>query len=451
MPKRGAWNTRAVLLAGFGGVLALMLFAGLESRRNIGRIRAREQDLRLSYQTRTRILNQIRSDLYLSGTYVRDYLLEPDNPNAEAHRGELEQTRRSMDAALSEYQRILTGKEAQPLAGLERELARYWQVLDPVLRWTAAQRRAGGYRFLRDELFPRRMAMLEVAGQIAVINDNLLADGARDVQSLFADFSRRLALTVLLTLGLGAALAVFSIRLILELEREAAARYGEIVLARRELRELSAKLEAAQEEERRSISRELHDEVGQSLSAALVELGILSSALPASVPAETRSHADTIRRLVESSVAAVRNLALLLRPSMLDDLGLVPALEWQAREIFRRTGMRVSVAADDVPEDLPETHRTCVYRVVQEALHNCSRHADARKVTVTVRREPRRLLLSVADDGKGFDVLREKGLGLLGMEERVARLNGAFHIQSRPGEGSVLSVTLPLEDAGANR
>jgi signal transduction histidine kinase len=89
--------------------------------------------------------------------------------------------------------------------------------------------------------------------------------------------------------------------------------------------------------------------------------------------------------------------------------------------------------------------------VVQEALHNCSRHADARKVTVTVRREPRRLLLSVADDGKGFDVLREKGLGLLGMEERVARLNGAFHIQSRPGEGSILSVTLPLEDTGAKR
>ena len=210
------------------------------------------------------------------------------------------------------------------------------------------------------------------------------------------------------------------------------------------MKELSARLVAAQESERRSIARELHDEIGQSLSAVLVELGNLSAALPPDVARDVRQYSDTILTLVEGSVAAVRNLSLLLRPSMLDDLGLVPALEWQARETLRRTGMKVSVAAEEVPEDLPESHNTCIYRVVQEALHNCERHAGATKVRVILRREDSRLFLSIQDNGKGFDASREKGLGLLGMGERIAHLNGDFRIDSNPGEGSLITVSLPL-------
>ena len=110
----------------------------------------------------------------------------------------------------------------------------------------------------------------------------------------------------------------------------------------------------AQEEERRAISRELHDEVGQSLSALLMELGNLGAVAPGD--AELRSHVESIRKLAESSVNVVRNMALLLRPSMLDDLGLVPALQWQAREISKRTGMAVTVDAESVADDLPEDH-----------------------------------------------------------------------------------------------
>ena len=112
-------------------------------------------------------------------------------------------------------------------------------------------------------------------------------------------------------------------------------------------------------------------------------------------------------------------MALLLRPSMLDDLGLVPALQWQAREVSKRSGIWVKVAAESVSEELPEEHKTCIYRIVQEALHNCVQHAGAHNVKVTVRQADAVCMLAIEDDGKGFDAQQEKGMGLLGMQERV--------------------------------
>ena len=143
------------------------------------------------------------------------------------------------------------------------------------------------------------------------------------------------------------------------------------------MKQLSARLVEAQEEERRSISRELHDEVGQSLTGVLVEMANLSNQIRAGDLAAVEAKANEIKKLLEDAVGVVRNMALLLRPSMLDDLGLVPALQWQAREVSKRTGVRVRVAAEGVSEDLPEEHKTCIYRIVQEALHNCVQHAGA--------------------------------------------------------------------------
>ena len=138
------------------------------------------------------------------------------------------------------------------------------------------------------------------------------------------------------------------------------------------------------------------------------------------------------------------NMSLLLRPSMLDDLGLQPALKWLGREVSRTTDLHVEVAADNIPEELPEELKTCVYRVTQEALRNCCRHAGAHSARVHLRTERTRLFLSVQDDGSGFDAAREKGLGLLGMEERVSHLGGRFQVDSAPGRGTMLSLELPL-------
>jgi signal transduction histidine kinase len=144
-------------------------------------------------------------------------------------------------------------------------------------------------------------------------------------------------------------------------------------------------------------------------------------------------------------------LALLLRPSMLDDLGLVAALEWQAREVSKRTGMLVGLVEENVSDSLPEEHKTCVYRIVQEALNNCSKHAYAKHVQVTIRQKPGRLSLTIQDDGKGFDPVRARGLGLVGMTERVSQLKGILKVDSVAGRGTSLCVDLPLVSTPENR
>jgi signal transduction histidine kinase len=191
------------------------------------------------------------------------------------------------------------------------------------------------------------------------------------------------------------------------------------------------------------LARELHDEIGQSLSAILMET---DGADCDDRPAGIREHLAAIRRLAEGTVNQVRDLALLLRPSMLDDLGLTPALNWHARETTKRTGRNVVVSADEAIDSLADEHRTCIYRLVQEAVNNAVRHANARTVEVAVRKERQQVNVTVQDDGSGFDTRFLRGLGILGMEERVRRLGGRLKISSQPGRGTVVSAALPVAE-----
>jgi signal transduction histidine kinase len=443
-------HTRLVLLAGFGGLLAIMALSGIDGLRVLHQVRRDDSRIRRQFLLRNHVLNGIRSQLYLSGTDVRDYLLEPEAARAEAHRVSLERVRREMWSALESYGRQLAPSETPQYAELKSDLSRYWEVLGPTLKWSAAERRARGYTFLRDEVFPRRAAMLGLASRIADVNEDQLSSGNERVVGLLSEFQRRLAVVLVLTLALGLGMAAFIIRVILRLEARARSQYQEVAGARSQLKELSARLVQAQETERRALSRELHDEVGQALSAVLVELHNLSSALATGSEDQLHRHVETIKGLVEGTVRVIRSMALLLRPSMLDDLGLVPALRWQAREVSKRTSMDVSVVTDLDSDDLPDEYKTCVYRIVQEALHNSSRHAHAASVRIRVQQEPQRLLLSIQDDGQGFDARHTKGLGLLGMEERVSRLGGRFEIRSARGEGTVLEVELPFHASERN-
>jgi signal transduction histidine kinase len=163
-------------------------------------------------------------------------------------------------------------------------------------------------------------------------------------------------------------------------------------------------------------------------------------------PAEIRDHLSSIKELAEKTVNQVRDLALLLRPSMLDDLGLAPALNWHARETGKRTGLNVIVSADETIDSLPDEHRTCIFRLVQEAVNNAARHANARTVEVVVRREHKCVNVTVQDDGVGFDTRFMRGLGLLGMEERVLRLGGYLKVNSEPGRGTFVQAILPLTE-----
>jgi signal transduction histidine kinase len=444
-------NSRLALMVGFGGILAIMSLAGLDALRVLRDVRVDDDRIRRQFLSQNHVLNDIRSQVYLSGTYVRDYLLEPDSERAEKSRGSLEQLRQQMQSALDRYGREIAPAQVRHYSALRAELGEYWRILMPVLQWDSAERRRLGFVFLRDEVYPRRQNMLAIADRIATINEQQLSAGNDQVVSLLGSFQTRLAITLFAAVAFGLGMAAFSIGRILGLEKRALSRYQEAAEARSQLKDLSARLVQAQETERRALSRELHDEVGQSLSAVLVELRNLSTGLALRPEEQSQNQVEGIKNLIEGTIRVVRNMALLLRPSMLDDLGLVPALKWQAREVSKRTSMEVSVAAD-LSDDLPDDFKTCIYRVVQEALHNCASHARAKTVRIRVQQEPGRLHLSVQDDGQGFDSRQIKGLGLLGIQERVAQLGGKCVVHSEPGNGTILSVELPTDrdDAHGN-
>jgi signal transduction histidine kinase len=261
---------------------------------------------------------------------------------------------------------------------------------------------------------------------------------------MLSSFRAELLLLLVLATASGLTLAGIALWRLPSLEQESQRRFAEVVGTREELKRLSTELVSAQESERRRISRELHDEVGQVLSAIMLGLGNLRSSLRANNSVEAYRQLQLVEDMTERNARVVRNISLLLRPTMLDDLGLIPALKWLAREVFRSGSMEVDVVAESFVDDLPEEHRTCVFRVVQEALRNSARHSGARQARVSVGEEDGFLKLSVQDDGKGFAPSLETGLGILGMQERVVSLSGTMTLDSRPGRGTALTFNLPL-------
>lgn len=227
-------------------------------------------------------------------------------------------------------------------------------------------------------------------------------------------------------------------------------RVAELNAANAQLSYLSSLALNAQEEERRRLARELHDDTAQSLASLLVRLRVLERSED---PRLLRGRLQEFRDVLTRSLDDVRRMALDLRPASLDDLGLVPALESHTRAVQNRADLRVRFAARGLDERLPAHLELVIYRVVQEALSNIVKHAGARAASVTLERQGQTLLARVQDDGRGFDVpaalaSKERGLGLFGMQERAALTGGTVTVESTPGTGTTVSAAFPLPNPG---
>lgn len=233
--------------------------------------------------------------------------------------------------------------------------------------------------------------------------------------------------------------------------------FAAIAESREQLRTLSVQIVQAQEEERRRLARELHDEIGQALTAITLDLGMLVQLIPKSDERLQRALEDA-QTLSQNALEEVRRLSVELRPAILDDLGLVPALRWTLDRYMERTGVQGRFEVIGLEGRLPGEIETVCYRAVQEALTNVARHASARSIAVTLEleRNGRMVHLTISDDGVGFDVnqaLRRAqvggSLGLLGLRERVELLGGHLDIRSRPGRGTTVEVRLPVSAQAA--
>ena len=232
-------------------------------------------------------------------------------------------------------------------------------------------------------------------------------------------------------------------------ERHGMKALEESEVLKEKLRGLSRQILAVQEEERKKISRELHDVIAQALLGINVRLATLKSEAGINTKGLGRNITLT-QKIVTKSANIVHQFARELRPAALDDLGLIPALQSFMKSFTTRTGVRTHLSAFEGIEKLNAVKRTVLYRVAQEALTNVARHAHASRVEVSIRKEPKFVRMEVSDDGKSFEtqpVLRSrasKRLGLLGMSERVEMVGGSFEIESAPGKGTKIIARIPV-------
>jgi signal transduction histidine kinase len=448
--KRRGLGSRAALFAGFGALLVLMAIICIDSLFTLRAFEVNNTQIRQDFLYRERTLEQVRAALYESSNIFSDYMLIESDPQAkEEFRSELESIRNETSAGLQACVQTLPPGKKEPFQRLEVELGKYWSTIGYVFALGEQEKLERGGPALRRNVLAQHTEVLAITKEVSAVNENELKETNRRLAETFAQFRRRLLLVAVIAFSFGLSLAAATIIYAGRLEKSLEEKYLESLQAQRELKQLSRRLVDTEERERRAISRELHDEVGQSLSALLLDIENLTEM--SSKEGSVRERFQNVRMLAENCVNEVRNMALLLRPSMLDDLGLIPALEWQAREVSKRTGMLVDTVEENVSDDLPDEHRTCIYRIVQEALNNCSKHAYAKNVRIVVRQEPNHLRVSIEDDGKGFESGRVRGLGLVGMNERVSQLGGVLKVDSDPARGTRLRVDLPLPSAFTNQ
>jgi signal transduction histidine kinase len=250
------------------------------------------------------------------------------------------------------------------------------------------------------------------------------------------------SMAILMALASQAAVAIQNAWLFAELEAQ-----------REALRQVSLRLVNAQEEERRRISRELHDDLGQGLTALKINLDVARRALSADAPVKLHRSIDEATSLAVQTLETARNLSLELRPTMLDDLGLVSALRWEIDRYEQRMGQEVCFEADLAGQTLRPEIEITLYRIIIEALTNVARHAHASHISVHLRLENCQVLAGVEDDGVGFDAAswfgspaERRSMGLVSMRERAGLLGGQFEVISQPGRGTQVRVRLPIGD-----
>jgi len=223
--------------------------------------------------------------------------------------------------------------------------------------------------------------------------------------------------------------------------------------SRERLRNLTRRLQSLLEEERTRISREIHDELGQALTAMKMDLSLIRKRLLSDGLAEPAAKIQEIELAATRIIRTVRKIATDLRPGILDELGVVAAIKWMVKNFQNRTGIRCKVAVQGVDKISDPTRATAIFRIVQEALTNVMRHAAASQVNVSLERKDDTLIVEVRDNGVGIQegrIFDSKSLGLTGIRERVLLLGGEAAISGKPGEGTVVRVTLPTMEERAN-
>jgi signal transduction histidine kinase len=438
-------RSSVVLALGFGILIALIGGLGIGAIQRASLMYTELMTSQDSYLETEALCRGIATDMYSAGVLVRDYLLDSNPANLPMHRNELIEKRDSMQRQLDVLSGRINAEEKPRLDKLQVEAQAYWNSLDPLFEWTAGEKAERSWVFLARQVLPHRDAVVSLARELTLINNNTLEQERRRLRASQESLREFLIRMIFIAVLLGTLVAGLTIYRVSILEKMHAKQRKEIEDTQNNLRRLSQRLVQLQEGERQSLSRELHDQIGQTMTAVGIQLGNIEN-MRSKDDGAFRQRLEDLKRLNADAMRSVRDLAMGLRPSMLDDIGLEAALQWQGREFSRHTGVPAQVQVEGSLDPLTDAQRTCIYRVVQEALTNCARHAKASRVLVSVSADGNNISVIVRDDGVGFNsaFASRGGLGLLGMRERVQALDGKLDIFSKPQTGTTIRVQLPI-------
>lgn len=440
---------KAALLLGFGLTLGLWLLAGYDFTRRMSQVEREAAAINARYTRAQELLSNVRPRVLLASVHVRDALLDPDRRTADDYRRRLDRTLRSVDEALRQYVPVLhSAEERRRVDRLRQEIEGFGTAMAQVLA-TDTQVSKEEARVLLARLVPRRELVIGVTEQVQALNRAAFIQQQASIAETYRISQqrvwRRLGLSLVASLGIALVAIFYVTRLEARLRRQGV-RDAQIT---RDLKRLSAQVLHAQEEERRTIARELHDEVGQVLMAVKVELALAQRRIETA--GGTGTILDDVQSLTDGALHTVRDLSRLFHPALLDDLGLAAAIDWYLKGFGKRHGIQVDLRHQMSGQRLDPDVETAAYRIVQEALTNVAKHARARACHVSLACQDEQLTISIDDDGVGFDVHEgaHTGLGLIGIRERVAQLDGRLSIESTPGEGTTICLRLPTRSRHA--
>jgi signal transduction histidine kinase len=440
---------RGALLIGFVAIFVLWIAWGYYLSLRLTVMERQSATIHARFSQSDEVLLTIAAQVLLGSVYLRDAFLDTRPDAHQLYRAEVQNARAQIDRALVRYVPDADATvEREHWTRLRAELQEYWDATMPVLTPEPARNPVQALAMLNDQVIPKRRTIIEISEQLRTLNKDAFQREERTIASLYRDLRRQIWTLSVVALVLGVGVAVGATRYAGGLESVIRAQHVDDVERQRELERLSTQLVHAQEDERRTIARELHDEIGQALTAIKIELSVAQRSL------ETAGHSpDSLaeaRSITDRALHAVRDVSQLLHPTMLDDLGLANTLTWYLRGFARRTGIRADLTQDRMDVRMSPHIELGAYRIIQEALTNVAKHAQARTCRVFVQRLSHSLLLTVEDDGVGVDLTRRsapdsrRGLGLVGIRERVSGLGGTFQLEGTIGKGTRLTVELPV-------
>jgi signal transduction histidine kinase len=441
------------LRIGFGVVLGVLVASTMTAWRIQESLSLRSIEIHRKYLSQQERLNKLRHALWVSSVAARDLLLSQDPDRANHFFHQIKTQKDVTEGVFVELANLGIPERTQ--RQIANKYDEFWRELDR-LRYTHPEIPPERYtEFLQSQIEPKRDAVLTFLHGLEAATDASFYHSENDFTS-----SRHLAaIALLLLLGVGLLLAtgvaIYSVKYSDRLETQAEQQFAEVSRAKQELERLSARLMEVQEQERTRIARELHDEIVQNLAVLKIDI-TQAETLPEHRAKDRKERLARARELAERTMKTLRNIMTLLRPSMLDDLGLGAALQWLTEDFQRRSGVSCAYSENGIEDNLPDAVKTCVYRVIQEALHNCEKHAGATRVNVKVVRDEQGLVAEVRDNGRGFNTAGPPGqatrghFGLLGMRERAISLGGVLAIESTPQQGTSVRLTLPLTETSDN-